>query len=63
MTSSPLGPAAGPPCSPKAALVAVSSFALYEWLGVVYYLSAGLLVGNAWEAVRRVRGARTHART
>jgi len=36
-----------------AALVAVSSFALYEWLGVVYYLSAGLLVGNAWEAVRR----------
>jgi Na+-translocating ferredoxin:NAD+ oxidoreductase RnfD subunit len=41
-----------------AALVAASSFALYEWLGVVYYLSAGLLVGNAWEATRRWRGAR-----
>lgn len=41
-----------------AALVAVSSFALFEWLGIVYYLSAGLLVGNAWEAVRRWRSAR-----
>ena len=42
-----------------AALVAISSFAFYEWLGVVYYLSAGLLVGNAWEALRRYRSART----
>ena len=42
-----------------AALVAVSSFAFYEWVGVVYYLSAGLLVGNAWEALRRYRSART----
>lgn len=42
-----------------AALVAISSFALFEWLGVVYYLSAGLLVGNAWEAWRRVRTVRT----
>lgn len=41
-----------------AALVAVSSFALFEWLGVVYYLSAGLLVGNAWEAWRRIRKSR-----
>lgn len=38
-----------------AALVAISSFAFFEWLGAVYYLSAGLLVGNAWEAWRRVR--------
>lgn len=41
-----------------AAIVAASSFALFEWLGVVYYLSAGLLVGNAWEAWRRSRKAR-----
>ena len=41
-----------------AAIVAASSFALFEWLGVVYYLSAGLLVGNAWEAWRRARKSR-----
>lgn len=42
-----------------AALVAVSSVAFFEWLGIVYYLSAGLLVGNAWEAWRRVRKSAT----
>jgi Na+-translocating ferredoxin:NAD+ oxidoreductase RnfD subunit len=41
-----------------AALVAVASFALYEWAGVVYYLSAGLLVGNVWEWQRRARTVR-----
>lgn len=46
-----------------AVLVAVSGFALFEWLGVVYYLSAGLLVGNAWEAGRRWRSARTRRPT
>jgi Na+-translocating ferredoxin:NAD+ oxidoreductase RnfD subunit len=45
-----------------AALVAASSVAFFAWLGVVYYLSAGLLVGNAWEALRRYRGAQIHAR-
>lgn len=40
-----------------AAIVAVCSFALFEWLGVVFYLSAALLVGNAWEAARRWRVA------
>ena len=44
-----------------AAIVAASSFAFYEWAGVVYYLSAGLLIGNAWEALRRYRSARTAA--
>lgn len=46
-----------------AGLVAVSSVAFFAWLGVVYYLSAGLLVGNAWEMLRRYRSARTYART
>lgn len=36
-----------------AAIVAVCSVALFEWFGVVFYLSAGLLVGNAWETWRR----------
>lgn len=35
------------------AIVAVVSFAVFEWAGVVYYLLAGVLVGNVWEAWRR----------
>jgi Na+-translocating ferredoxin:NAD+ oxidoreductase RnfD subunit len=34
-------------------LVAVVSFALFEWIGAVYYLLAAVLVGNVWEAWRR----------
>ena len=44
-------------------LVAVVSYALFETVGVVYYLLAGLLVGNVWEAWRRVRFKKLHART
>jgi len=36
------------------ALVAAVSFAVFEWVGAVYYLLAGVLVGNVWEAWRRV---------
>jgi Na+-translocating ferredoxin:NAD+ oxidoreductase RnfD subunit len=51
-----------PPTSPAkyrdqlicGAIVAVTSFALFEAAGVVYYLLAGVLVGNVWEAWRRV---------
>ena len=43
-------------------VVAVVSYALFELSGVVYYLLAGLLVGNAWEAWRRVRFKKHHAR-
>jgi enediyne biosynthesis protein E5 len=35
-------------------IVAVVSYALFELAGVVYYLLAGVLVGNVWEAWRRV---------
>lgn len=35
-------------------LVAVVSYVIFEWVGAVYYLLAGVLVGNAWEAWRRV---------
>jgi Na+-translocating ferredoxin:NAD+ oxidoreductase RnfD subunit len=34
-------------------IVAVVSYAVFEWVGAAYYLLAGVLVGNAWEAWRR----------
>ncbi|MEO6222740.1 MAG: RnfABCDGE type electron transport complex subunit D [Vicinamibacterales bacterium] len=43
-------------------LVALVSYALFELSGVVYFLLAGLLVGNAWEAWRRVAFKRAHVR-
>jgi len=35
------------------ALVALASFAVFEWVGAAHYLLAGVLVGNVWEAWRR----------
>jgi hypothetical protein len=40
------------------ALVAGASAAIYLTLGGVYFLPAGLLVGNAWESWRRVAAGR-----
>jgi len=42
-------------------LVAVVSYTLFETVGVVYYLLAGLLIGNIWEAQRRVATSRRRA--
>jgi len=39
-------------------LVAIVSYAIFEWVGAVYYLLAGVLVGNLWEAWRRWRQQR-----
>lgn len=36
-------------------LVAIVSFAVFEWMGAAYYLLAGVLVGNLWEGWRRMR--------
>ncbi len=36
-------------------MVAVLSFAVFQLIGAVYFLLAGLLVANVWEAVRRTR--------
>ena len=55
-----------PPTSPPkqrqqlvfGALTAVVAFAVFQLLGWVYFLLAGLLVANAWEAARRMRGKR-----
>ncbi len=52
-----------PPTSPPkyrdqiscALLVAVVSYAVFEWMGVVYYLLAGVLAGNLLEAGRRMQ--------
>jgi Na+-translocating ferredoxin:NAD+ oxidoreductase RnfD subunit len=62
-----------PPTSPIAprdqivfaAIVAIVSFAVFEWTGAVYYLLAGVLVANIWEARRRVlwRASRVRATT
>jgi Na+-translocating ferredoxin:NAD+ oxidoreductase RnfD subunit len=40
------------------AIVAGVSYAVFEWLGAAYYLLAGVLIGNLWEAWRRIRARR-----
>ncbi len=42
--------------------VAVASTAIFLTIGALYYLPAGLLIGNGWEAWRRTR-TRTRAKT
>ena len=57
-----------PPTSPVryrdqltfALIVAVTSYAIFEWMGAVYYLLAGVLIGNLWEAWRRVQRRAGH---
>lgn len=52
-----------PPTSPVryqdqvifAMIVALTSYAIFVWIGAVYYLLAGVLAGNVWEAWRRVQ--------
>jgi Na+-translocating ferredoxin:NAD+ oxidoreductase RnfD subunit len=52
-----------PPTSPVryhdqvifAMIVALTSYVIFEWMGAVDYLLAGVLVGNVWEAWRRVQ--------
>ena len=52
-----------PPTSPTkykhqlvcAAIVAVTSYAIFELSGAAHYLLSGVLVGNLWEAGRRLR--------
>jgi Na+-translocating ferredoxin:NAD+ oxidoreductase RnfD subunit len=36
-------------------IVGAVSFAAFEWIGAAYWLLAGLLAGNVWEAARRAR--------
>jgi Na+-translocating ferredoxin:NAD+ oxidoreductase RnfD subunit len=61
LTDPPTSPAKYPDQIVCAIIVALVSYAFFEWAGVVYYLLAGVLAGNIWEAWRRVnrRTART----
>jgi len=34
--------------------VAVAAFAIFQWTGAAHYLLSAVLVGNVWEAWRRV---------
>jgi len=58
-----------PPTSPvryrdqvlNGVIVAVASFAVFELAGAVYYLLAGVLIGNVFETLRRLRlAAKAH---
>ena len=35
------------------AIVALAGYLAFEWIGAAYYLLAGVLIGNLWEAWRR----------
>ena len=60
LTDPPTSPAKYPDQIVFGILVAVVSFAFFEWAGVVYYLLAGVLTGNVWEAWRRVHRRSQH---
>ena len=59
LTDPPTSPAKYPDQIVCGVIVAVVSFSFFEWAGVVYYLLAGVLVGNVWEAWRRVNRRNT----
>jgi Na+-translocating ferredoxin:NAD+ oxidoreductase RnfD subunit len=53
LTDPPTSPVRYPDQLIFAAIVAIVSFAIFEWTGAVFYLLAGVLAGNAWESWRR----------
>jgi Na+-translocating ferredoxin:NAD+ oxidoreductase RnfD subunit len=53
LTDPPTSPTAVPDQLLCGVLVAVASFAIFEVVGAAYYLLAGVLVGNLWEAWHR----------
>ena len=53
LTDPPTSPAKYPDQIVCGLIVAVVSYVFFEWAGVVYYLLAGVLAGNIWEAWRR----------
>ena len=61
LTDPPTSPAKYPDQIVCGVIVAVVSYAFFEWRGVVYYLLAGVLAGNIWEAWRRVNRRSAHA--
>lgn len=61
LTDPPTSPAKYPDQLICGVIVAVVSYAVFERFGVVYFLLAGVLVGNVWEAWRRVHRRSTDA--
>jgi Na+-translocating ferredoxin:NAD+ oxidoreductase RnfD subunit len=59
LTDPPTAPVKYPRQLACGALVAVVSYGVFEWIGAAYYLLAGVLAGNVWEAWRRTRARRT----
>lgn len=53
LTDPPTSPAKYPDQYIFGVIVAAISYAIFEWVGSVYYLLAGVLVANVWEAWRR----------
>ena len=53
LTDPPTSPAKYPDQIVCGVIVAAVSYLFFEWAGVVYYLLAGVLAGNVWEAWRR----------
>ena len=62
LTDPPTSPVKYPDQVWCGAIVAVVSFAFFEWVGAAYYLLAGVLAGNVWEAWSRWRLARRRRR-
>lgn len=60
LTDPPTSPAKYPDQIACAIIVALVSYAFFEWAGVVYYLLAGVIAGNIWEAWRRVNRRTSH---
>jgi len=60
LTDPPTSPAKYPDQIVCAVIVALVSYAFFEWAGVVYYLLAGVIAGNIWEAWRRVNRRTSH---
>ena len=53
LTDPPTSPVRYPDQIVCGVLVALASYAIFEWVGAAYYLLAGVLVGNIWEAWHR----------
>ena len=58
LTDPPTSPVKYPDQIVCGIIVAVTSYAFFELVGLVYYLLAGVLIGNIWEAWRRWNSAR-----
>src|SRR5205823_5960865 len=61
LTDPPTSPVKYPHQLVYGVIVAVTSYAIFELVGAVYYLLAGVLLGNIWEAGRRWRASLSRA--